>query len=164
MQFIIGFMKNWYMIQSKPRQELIAEENLENQGYTVFHPKATIDNKVVTLFPRYLFIQLDDKSQSWTAIHFTRGVANFVRFGLQFAKVPDDVIECIKERHNQTVDKVIELNSFKSGDKVHITEGTFKGCEAIFNSYDSDERLCLLMNLIGKEHKLILPKKSVVAV
>ena len=111
------------MIQSKPKQEAIAEQNLLNQGYTVFHPKAIINNKTVSLFPRYLFVQLDEKSQSWKPIHSTRGVSNFVRFGLQFAKVRDDVIHCIKARHNQTVDKVIELNSFTSGDKVQITEG-----------------------------------------
>ena len=164
MSFIMTCMKNWYMIQSKPRQELIAEQNLLNQSYTVFLPKATINNKIVSLFPRYLFVQLDDKAQSWTPIHSTRGVSNFVRFGLQFAKVPNDVIDCIKERHNQTVDKIIELSNFKSGDKVQITEGAFEGCEAIFNSYNSDERICLLMNLIGKQHQIVLPKKSVVAV
>jgi len=157
-------MKNWYMIQSKPRQEAIAEQNLLNQDFTVFHPKALINNKTVSLFPRYLFIQLDDTSQNWTPIHSTRGVSNFVRFGLQFAKVRDDVIHYIKARHNQTVDKVIELSSFKSGDKVQITEGAFEGCEAIFNSYNSDERICLLMNLIGKQHEIVLSTKSVVAV
>ena len=157
-------MKNWYLIQSKPRQGQIAEQNLLNQNFTVFHPKAVINNKTVSLFPRYLFIQLDDTSQNWTPIRSTRGVSNFVRFGLQFAKVPDEVIDCIKDRHNQTVTKVIELESFQPGDKVQITEGVFTGCEAIFNSYNSDERLSLLMNLIGKQHRIVLPKKSVVAV
>lgn len=76
----------------------------------------------------------------------------------------DDVIHCIKNRHSQTVDKVIELNSLKAGDKVQVTEGAFEGCEAIFNSYSSDERICLLMNLIGKQHELVLLKKSVIAV
>ena len=157
-------MKNWYLIQSKPRQGQIAEQNLLNQDFTVFHPKAIINNKTVSLFPRYLFIQLDDKSQNWTPIRSTRGVSNFVRFGLQFAKVPDEVIDCIKDRHNQTVAKVVEFDRFKSGDKVQITEGAFTGCEAIFNCYDSDERLNVLMHLIGKQHKLVLQKESVVAV
>ena len=143
---------------------MTAEQNLLNQGFTVFHPTAAINNKTTSLFPRYLFIQLDDKSQCWTPIHSTRGVANFVRFGVQFAKVPDNVIECIKSRQHQTAEKVIELSNFKVGDKVQITEGAFTGCEAIFNCYNADERLILLMNLIGKQHELVLPKKSVVAV
>ena len=152
------------MIQSKTRQENTAEQNLLNQGYTIFHPKATINNKTVSLFPRYLFIRLDDKSQSWTPIHSTKGVANFVRFGVQFAKVPDNVIEYIRERQQQTITKMIELSRFKAGDKVQITEGAFTGCEAIFNCYNADERLILLMNIIGNQHEFALPEKSVIAV
>ena len=160
----MNFMNNWYLIQTKPRQEALAEENLTNQGYLVFYPQANINNKVVALFPRYLFIQLDNKSQNWSPIHSTKGVLNFVRFGVQFAKVPDEVICCIHDRLNETTNKYIDLDRFKSGNKVQITEGAFTGCEAIFNCYDSDERLNVLMHLIGKQHKLVLQKESVVAV
>ena len=156
-------MKNWYLIQTKPRQEIVAEENLTNQGYSVFYPQATINNKIVSLFPRYLFIQLDNKSQNWSPIHSTKGVLNFVRFGVQFAKVPDEVICCIHDRLNETTNKYIDLDKFKSGDKVQITEGAFKDCDAIFNSYNSDERLVLLIKLIGQEQKLVLPNNSIVA-
>jgi len=54
-------MKKWYLIQTKPQQEAIATQNLSNQGFNVFYPKAIINNKTVSLFPRYLFIELDDK-------------------------------------------------------------------------------------------------------
>ncbi len=156
-------MNNWYLIQTKPQQELTAAQNLVNQDYTVFHPQAKINNKIVALFPRYLFIQLDNQSQNWSPIHSTKGVSNFVRFGLQFAKVPDEVICCIKKRETKTANKYIDLGRFKSGDKVRVTEGTFKGCEAIFNSYNADERLILLMKIIGQMQKVVLPKKSIVA-
>ena len=156
-------MKNWYLIQTKPQQELTAAQNLVNQDYTVFHPQAKINNKIVALFPRYLFIQLDNQSQNWSPIHSTKGVSNFVRFGLQFAKVPDEVICCIKKRETKTANKYIDLGRFKSGDKVRVTEGAFKGCEAIFNSYNADERLILLMKIIGQMQKVVLPKKSIVA-
>ena len=156
-------MKNWYLIQTKPQQELTAAQNLVNQDYTVFHPQAKINNKIVALFPRYLFIQLDNQSQNWSPIHSTKGVSNFVRFGLQFAKVPDEVICCIKKRETKTTNKYIDLSRFKSGDKVRVTEGAFKGCEAIFNSYNADERLILLMKIIGQMQKVVLPKKSIVA-
>ena len=67
-------MKNWYLIQTKPQQEAVASQNLSNQGYDIFHPKAMIKNKSVSLFPRYLFIHLDDKNQNWTPIRSTPGV------------------------------------------------------------------------------------------
>ena len=156
-------MTNWYLIQTKPQQEAVAEENLSNQGYTVFNPQAIINNKVVALFPRYLFIQLDNKSQNWSPIRSTKGVLNFVRFGLQFAKVPESVIDCIQNRIEETTEKYIDLGRYKPGTKVQITDGSFKGCEAIFQSYNADERLILLMKIIGQEQEMVVPNKHVVA-
>ena len=89
-------MKKWYLIQTKPQQESIATKNLSNQGFEVFFPKAIIKNKTVSLFPGYLFIRLDDKNQNWTPIRSTKGLSNFVRFGLSFAKVPDQIISMIR--------------------------------------------------------------------
>jgi len=56
-------MKNWYLIQTKPKQEEVASSNLANQNFEIYYPKTQINNKVIALFPRYLFIQLDDKNQ-----------------------------------------------------------------------------------------------------
>ena len=33
-------MKKWYLIKTKCRQEKIAKQNLENQGYEIFCPIA----------------------------------------------------------------------------------------------------------------------------
>ena len=74
-------MKNWYLIQTKPKQEKMASQNLINQNFEIYYPKTQIKNKVVALFPRYIFIQLDDQNQNLSPIRSTKGVANFVRFG-----------------------------------------------------------------------------------
>ena len=86
-------MKKWYLIKTKPRQEKKAKQNLANQGYEVFCPIAKLNNKLVVLFPGYLFIQLNDKTQNWSPINSTKGVSYFVKFGLNFAKVPNSVIK-----------------------------------------------------------------------
>jgi transcription antitermination factor NusG len=39
---------------------------------------------------------------------------------------------------------------FKSGDLVRITEGPFRGFEAIFKTYDGEKRAVLLLNLLTK--------------
>ena len=79
-------MKNWYLIKTKPRQEKIAIQNLENQGYMVFCPMSKINNRLVVLFPSYLLVQLDNKTQNWSTINLTMGISHFVKFGLNFAK------------------------------------------------------------------------------
>jgi len=109
-------MKNWYLIKTKPQQEAIATQNLTNQDFDVFFPKAVINNKTTPLFPSYLFIELDDKIQNWTPIRSTKGVSNFVRFGLSFAKVPNQIINLIKTQQQQTIEKMIDICSHHKGD------------------------------------------------
>ena len=157
-------MKKWYLIQTKPAQEVIATQNLSNQGFNVFHPKAIIKNKTVSLFPRYLFIELDDKTQNWTPIRSTKGVANFVRFGLSFAVVPNQIIRMIKIQQQQTIEKLFKICSHQKGDSVEIKSGVFKGQQAIFQNYSSSDRVTVLLKLIGQHQKLEFTKKEIVAI
>ena len=156
-------MKNWYLIKTKSRQEKIAKQNLENQDFKIFCPMAKINNRLVVLFPSYLFVQLNEKTQNWSPINSTKGVSHFVKFGWNFAKVPTSVIEFIKTNQHITTEKFIKLNKFKPGDKVQISDGAFNNCMAIFKCYKPDERVILLMNLLGHEQSVSLNKESVIA-
>ncbi len=156
-------MNKWYLIKTKPRQEIKAKQNLENQDYSTFCPMVKINDRLVVLFPGYLFIQLNDKTQDWSPINSTKGVSYFVKFGLNFAKVPNRVIEFIKINQHNTSDKLINLNKFKPGDKVQISDGPFNNYMAIFKCYKSDERVILLMNLLGHEQSLSIKKETVIA-
>ena len=153
-------MKHWYLIKTKSKQENIAILNLENQNFHVYCPYALIRNKNEVLFPGYIFIQLDKDTQNWSPIRSTKGVLYFVRFGLSYAKIPDNIIEFIKTNQLNTAEKLKNINKFKSGDKVQITDGVFKNCIAIFKSYKSDERVILLMNILGQQQKLTIKKET----
>ena len=155
-------MQKWYLIKTKARQEKKAKQNLEHQGFEVFCPIVKINYKLVVLFPGYLFIQLNDEKQNWTPIKSTKGVLYFVKFGANFAKVPNSVIEFIKNNQYITADKLRELNQFKHGDKVRISDGPLKNYMAVFQCYRSDDRVMLLMNLLGHEQSLSIKKESVV--
>ena len=155
-------MKNWYLVKTKLRQENVAIKNLENQEYSTYCPTVTINNKSIVLFPGYLFIYLDKKKENWSPIRSTKGVVNFVRFGLNFALVPDTVIEFLKSNQLINKEKLKNLNKFKSGDKVLIKDGVFKNCVAIFKSSKSEERVILLMNLLGQQQAINIKKESVI--
>ena len=157
-------MKNWYLIKTKPQQEAIATQNLTNQNFNVFFPKAVINNKTTPLFPSYLFIQLDDKIQNWTPIRSTKGVSNFVRFGLSFAKVPNQIINLIKTQQQQTIEKMINICSHHKGDYLEIQTGAFKGQQAIFQNYNSSDRVTVLLKLIGQQQAITLDQREVIAV
>ena len=154
-------MKSWYLIKTKPRQEKIAKQNLENQGYVTFCPIAKINDRIVVLFPGYLFVQLNEKTQKFSPINSTKGVLYFVKFGLNFAKVPTSVVEFIKNNQHITTEKLINLKKFKPGDKVQISDGVFKNWVAIFKCYKPDERVILLLNLLGSEQSLSIKKELV---
>jgi len=153
-------MKHWYLVKTKSKQEDIAILNLENQNFHVYCPYGLIRNKNEVLFPGYIFIQLDKDTQNWSPIRSTKGVLYFVRFGLSYAKIPDNIIEFIKTNQLNTAEKLKNINKFKSGDKVQITDGVFKNCIAIFKSYKSDERVILLMNILGQQQKLTIKQES----
>ena len=154
-------MKNWYLIKTKSRQEKIAKQNLKNQGYETFCPVCKINNRLAVLFPGYLFVQLNKKTQNWSPINSTKGVSHFVKFGLNFAKVPTTVIEFIKANQHITTEKLKNLYKFKPGDKVQITDGVFENYMAIFKCYKPNDRVILLMNLLGCEQSLSIKKESV---
>lgn len=154
-------MKNWYLIQTKPKQEEVASLNLINQDFEIYYPKTKIKDKVIALFPRYIFIQLNDKNQNWSPIRSTKGVANFVRFGIKFAKVPDDIIMSIKLQEDDTVEKLIDLSKFHQGDSVQIQEGALKDQQAIFSHYDGQMRAIVLLKILHQDQRLALKESEI---
>jgi transcriptional antiterminator RfaH len=148
-------MKKWYLLYTKPRQEKLALQHLQNQAYEVYLPLIQVEKirqgvrglVEEALFSRYLFIQLDEAgSQSWAPIRSTVGVSQLVKFGHRFAEVSQDLVSWVQDQA-----KVMKLApELKQGDVVTITEGPFRGMDAIFKTYDGEKRAILLLNLLTK--------------
>ena len=59
--------RTWYLVQSKPRNEARALENLLRQGYETYLPLIEVERlqrgkllkRLEPLFPRYLFLHLE---------------------------------------------------------------------------------------------------------
>lgn len=148
--------KSWYLINSKPRQELRAEEHLKNQEISCVLPTIEIEKVIrgkrqtITepLFPGYLFVELQTDGQNWSKIRSTRGVRDFVRFGGVPGRVPLAVLE-----HLQILDTAgaeFETNAPRSGDKIVITDGPFKDLEGVFKISNGEERSIVLLTILGK--------------
>ena len=155
-------MKNWYLLTAKPHKDAIAEEQLNNQQYETYRPLARrirrrqgkMIETIESLFPRYIFIRLDNKVDNWAPIRSTRGVAGFVRFGIEPAFVDDGLIELLKQRQDEYSENAIDLDRYKKGEKLIIETGPFKGIDAIFHSYNGEERAIVLLNMLHKQTKL----------
>lgn len=148
----------WYLIKTKPKSEVIALKNLNNQGFECYLPmikverviKNKIEVKELPLFPRYLFIKLDDgfASKSWTPVRSTKGVSNLVKFGEAFAKVHEDLVEIIKFREFQEQSKICPL--YKKGQILKILKGPFAGFESIYQGMDAEMRVITLFEFMRK--------------
>ena len=149
---------HWYLIHTKPRQENIALENLQQQGFTCYLPllnvekirRGKLDVVLEALFPRYLFIQLDTalSSQSWTPIRSTKGVNRLVAFGGQPAKVDEALVSHLMRAEETQPDRLQKM--FAAGDKVQLTHGAFAGLEGIYQMADGESRAMVLIEILSK--------------
>ena len=153
---------HWYLVFTKPRQEQVALENLERQGYRCYLPQWQVEKKkrgsrtaewvtaTEPLFPRYLFIELDTgpAGLSWGPIRSTSGVTSLVRFGLQPAKAPAGLIDALRAmeaEHAQSAARPLE-----PGDLVSLREGPFAGLRAVYQCHDSNARITLLLEVMSR--------------
>ena len=151
--------KSWYLVYTKPRQEALAQANLERQDYGVYLPKVRQMRRrrgkqeavVEPLFPRYLFIRLDTQSDNWGPIRSTFGVAALVRFGAEPAQVPDELVAHLKAQEGQDGLHEWAEPKMKVGDRVRVAEGPLKGYEGILLAKNGQERVMLLLEMLGKE-------------
>lgn len=160
--------RHWYLVQSRPRQEQTARTHLERQGYPVYLPmtrqrkihRQRLTSTVTPLFPRYLFICLDERADNWSPIRSTRGVSTIVRFGHQPARVPDDLVPLLQQREN--ADGLHEAGTdFRSGDRVRIDDGPMWGYEGIFIAASGEDRVLVLLDIMGKAVQLKLESHQI---
>jgi len=150
--------KRWYLVYSKPRKEELARVNLERQGYPAYlpmmrTPRRKLGRRVIRvepMFPRYLFIHLDTETDNWAPIRSTLGVVSLVRFGMLPSAVPDDLIASLRERDNASGIQDVPLNTFERGQRVRIEEGPFMGYEGIYLAQTGQERVHILLDIVGK--------------
>lgn len=161
-------MSNWYLIHTKIRQERVALENLERQGFECFLPLIRAEKlrrgqlQVIqeALFPRYLFIRLGTglESQSWSPIRSTVGVSRLVTFGQTPAKIDDALVSELRTKSESTE---VQLRHFESGEQVVVTDGPFVGVEAFYQMADGEGRVMVLLNILSKTVKMAVSPASI---
>ena len=159
-------MASWFLLQTKPRQEYRAIENLQRQGVESFCPQIAVEKlsrgkrvKVEEiLFPGYLFIRFDYQSVFSTTIRSTRGVSGFVSTSGAPVQVPQQLIDELQQRVAGGIETPTNLP--QSGDKIAILEGPFRGLQAIFSQPDGASRAIVLINLLNQQVKAVLPFNS----
>ena len=162
-------MAGWYAVNTKARQEFAAREHLERQAYRTHLPLVSTPRRLrrrwqtrtMPLFPGYLFVELDTASQSTAPIRSTRGVVGLVRFGNELPPVPSGLVEALM-RSQPEDDQPLDLAQlFRVGEQVAIVDGPFRGLKAIVDAQGSQDRIHVLLDLLGQSNRVTLPSHQV---
>ena len=146
-------MKRWYAVNTKPRNEERAANNLANGGIEVLAPRLKLrkykDGKFIQviepMFPSYIFVRFHPVDE-YRMVKYARGVKTIVNFGGQIVPLQDEMIEFIKSRLESGVADV-QKPSIDKGAKILIKDGPFKGFSGIFESeLDGKERVAILLD------------------
>lgn len=154
----------WYLIVTKPQSEIKAQENLLRQGYQTYLPLVQTSRRrngkniksTEAFFSRYIFISLDKKTDNWSPIRSTIGVAGMVRFGGMPVQVPNALIDNLKNNQDEFGLQLIHKKELKQGDKVEIIAGAFDGYKAIYQKMKNTERVSVLLDIVGKNTQVTL--------
>lgn len=163
-------MLRWYLIFTKPSGEETARLNLERQGYRVYFPRTQQRRlhrgrwieRISALFPRYLFLQLNEFQQSLATVRSTQGVADAVRFGSEYAVVPEQVVAGLMLRADpESGLHACKRRLFEAGAAVRIVSGAFAGLDGIFEREAGTDRVLVLFGLLGREASVQIAAASV---
>ena len=163
---------HWFLVFTKPSGEAVAKVNLERQAYRVYHPRLLHPSlyrgrwvdRIVSLFPRYLFIQMDMVQQSLAPVRSTLGVANVVRFGAQSTIVPDSIVAGLMGRADPEsgLHRLNRSKVFEPGARVNVIAGAFEGLDGIFERDSGSERVVVLLGLLGQVTPVTIASRNVV--
>jgi transcriptional antiterminator RfaH len=135
-----NFNLGWYLIYTFPRHEKRVIQQLQENDVESFFPtyktvRQWHDRKRIIespLFPSYVFVKLRNIEDFYYGQHIS-GVANYVRFGKQLARMDQKTIDQISlvARHGEGL--WVSEEQFRPGQQVVITKGPLCGlsCEVV---------------------------------
>jgi transcriptional antiterminator RfaH len=153
--------KEWFILQYKANSHQIAKNNLERQGFETFLPLYNITSRKASrfintsqpLFPGYMFIKFDRANTNWHKINNTYGVSRLITFNSIIKSIPSTFVDNLIKRYNLS-DESLPMQKLKKGDQVKVLKGPFANFIATVETYDRDQRIYILMNLMGRKTKI----------
>lgn len=165
-------MMRWYVAYTQPGRESLAAGQLSAQGFKTYLPQyrktirhaRKVKNISTPLFPRYLFVKIDLDRNRWRSVNNTRGISYLLTMGDEPSAVPSGIVEEIQSRESS--EKLIELETYipyGPGDSLEITAGALSRQVGNFIRVDTDQRIVMLLQLLGRELEVRLQSEDVQA-
>ena len=152
------------VLENRKLQDLIPEVKVPTEIVTeVKEDKRSHSSKTVEvekkLFPSYVLVKMVLTDDSWYIVRNTRGVTGFVGPASKPVPLTDKEVRALgvetKRSENITV-------SFKVGDNVEVTTGSFEGFVGKVEKIDLEAQTAdVLVSMFGRETSVTLPLTQV---
>ena len=99
-----------------------------------------------------MFIEFDRMKSDWHKINNTYGVSRLVTFDTVLNSIPATIIDNLMNRCDSS-GKLLPATKLKKGDQVKILKGPFANFIATVETYETDQRIWILIDLMGRKTK-----------
>jgi transcriptional antiterminator RfaH len=152
--------KEWFILQFKSNSHHLAAKNLTRQGFETFLPLHDTTSRRLSrfintskpLFPGYMFIRFDRAESEWHKINNTYGVSRLITFNSILKSIPSTFIDSLMMRYDLS-GKLLPMQKLKKSDQVKILKGPFANFIATVETYETDQRIWILIDLMGRKTK-----------
>ena len=159
--------KEWFILQFKPNSHHLAAKNLTQQGFEVFLPLHDTTSRKLSrfintskpLFPGYMFIKFDRTEPEWHKINNTYGVSRLITFNSILKSIPTSLVDSLMKQYD-LLGKSLPIQKLKKGDQVTVLTGPFADFIATVEKYEADQRIWILMDLMGRKTKIATPSDA----
>lgn len=158
-------MNEWYVVNTKPREDIVAMAKLRQNGFEVYQPlmqkyvfharKKTL--KKVPLFPNYIFVNSENSEIELFKIKWCHGVRRMLIDNNNPVPISGDFIETLKAIETKGEGVIKKPVEYEKGELVRVMSGPMKDVIGIFESWDSDEgRVRILVEIVTQQAKVVL--------
>jgi len=159
--------KEWFILQFKSNSHHLAAKNLNRQGFETFLPLNETTSRRLSrfintskpLFPGYMFVTFDRTKSNWHKINNTYGVTRLITFNTVLKSIPIRFIDNLMKRYDSS-GNLLPIQKLKKGDQVTVLKGPFGNFIATVEKYESDQRIWILMDLMGRKTKIQTPSDN----
>ena len=168
--------RKWFVLLTEPQMERKAAAHLIGWRIKCYLPEIAewkrrgvrrIKTEVrKPMFRGYLFVHLSLDQEPWElgAARAAPGVHNFLRNGDYYMFVPNFEMErIVRVEQDLVIPKDLHGPAaiFHKGEHVRVGEGAFSGLSGEIASLDDDERITVLLSMLGRVCKVQLAAEMV---
>ena len=157
-------MAYWAACRLQPHRTALALHVLGLRGFETYCPRlrerrprhGRLQEVIKPLFVGYTFVLIQ---LQWHAVRWAPGTLGLIMDGERPARVADAVIAEIRARE---FNGAVELPPRpRAGDRVRVVRGPFRDRLALYAGMSGHDRIAVLLHLLGREHKVLLPRLDV---